>query len=312
MKHLLSIASLAALLAPAASAQGTVDLIGIYTANDGTRVSNLALTPGPENIATAYVCMTGVSDLQGVSAWEMTLSGLSPADGVVVTSWDLVAGPGSSGPPLNIMSPPEFIVGATVGPSSSPIPWSPEVCIMSFDFFVLDANPKAFFISEAPFPSLPGVPVYVGGSSVGTLVPMAWDYGSSEEFVAFTVNSAGSVTPRDGVLGTNPVAFHAPIAPHSGTPWEVSVDLTPTPGHATLGTLVVAGFGGPMQGVPLLGHELLISPPYFIHGGQGVHELPVPAGLTGTFFSAQGARLELTPGGDLSTVLTNAQDVVIG
>lgn len=303
--------ALAAVLAPAVPAQGDGELIGIYTANDGSRVSEMTLAPGFSNMATAYVCLTGITDPAGISGWELTLSGTDVADGVVVTSWDMTWGAFNPTGPLNIGSPPEFIVGVPVGPGSNPIAHSPEICVLSFDFFVMDSAPKAFYIHPTSVPSIAGYTAYVGGTDAGNLRALDWAYGG-EPYVAFTVNSAGSCTPRDGVMGLNPGGYECTTAPFAGTPWATTIDPTPLPGNNTLSTLQIAGLSGAINNVPLLGYEMLCLPPYYLDAGQGTHSMFVPAGTTGLNVSTQGARVELDPLGNIVVVLMNAVDVVIG
>ena len=173
----------AAALPPAtAAAQGTVDQIGLYTQPDGSGVSHLELAPGAANLATIYLCIDGLSDLTGVGAWELVISGMDASDGVVVTNWDLTWGVGVPGPPLNFDTPPGFIVGV-----GGPLPGGSSTCLMSITFFVLDAGPKEFLIHESNIPSLPDHPVYVTMGNPGVLVPMDWDCGG-EAYPAFIVN----------------------------------------------------------------------------------------------------------------------------
>ena len=120
-------------------------------------------------------------------------------------------------------------------------------------------------------------------------------------------------TQRNGILGLNPVAYTCITPPVVGGLWVANVDPTPTFGGQTLTTFVTLGLGGPTQGVPIFGYELLILPPYFETTGFGTHNIPVSPSplLVGLTIPSQGARLELI-GATIKIILTNGQDVTLG
>jgi hypothetical protein len=120
-------------------------------------------------------------------------------------------------------------------------------------------------------------------------------------------------TQRNGILGLNPVAYTCITPPVVGGLWVANVNPTPTFGGQTLTTFVTLGLGGPVQGFPIFGFELLILPPYFETTGFGTHNIPVSPNplLVGVTIPSQGARLELV-GGTIKIILTNGQDVTFG
>ncbi|MEM7310218.1 MAG: hypothetical protein AAF682_32850, partial [Planctomycetota bacterium] len=71
--------------------------------------------------------------------------------------------------------------------------------------------------------------------------------------------------------------------------------------------------GGPIQGFPFLGYELLILAPYIETQAFGVHNIPLPPDSSAVGFQAyvQGARVELV-GGLPVGVLLNGLDLVLG
>jgi len=299
--------SLAAILTPATLAQGTADLVGIYSANDGTGTTSITLAPGFANSATAYVCLTGIADPQGVAGYEFSIEGTDFTDGVIVTSWNMTWGPGSQYGPLNVSSAPDFIVGQNI-----PLPHAQDICLMSFTFFVTDSNPKAFRIHPAiAKQSIPGKGAYIGQSDIGNIIPLK--FASGDEFApAFTINSLGSATPRIGTLGLNPGGYTSSAVPFSGMIWPCEIDTTPLPGHNAISTIVATGLGGPTNSVPMSGFELLCAPLFVLDFGFGSHTVHIPPGFVGLNFSTQGVRIELDGQGNPVVVFLNAIDLVIG
>ena len=90
--------------------------------------------------------------------------------------------------------------------------------------------------------------------------------------------------------------------------------MTPTVGTVAVSSFVALGLGGPVAGVSLFGHELLILPGFLPAGpASGSHNIPIPYMLSGAgvTIASQGARIETGPSG-LEIVLTNAQDLTLG
>jgi hypothetical protein len=168
-------------------AQGHDDLIVLSTAPDGTGSSSMEIAP----FATGKICLcvrNGIDPL-GVWAWECLLD--IPTN-MLVTQWDMTWGLFNPYGPLNIASPPEFIVGVGV----NPIPPGEWVCIMTIYFVVTDANPGHIYIHPCSMPSIPDHPVYAGGTSPGALYALDWGCGS-EQIPAFTVNGGSDLLMRD-------------------------------------------------------------------------------------------------------------------
>lgn len=157
----------------AALGQGTEDLIGIYTAPDGTGVSHMDAIVGP--IYTVYVCVDNGSRLAGISGWELTIS---HSYNVVPHGWDIQ---GTN--PLNIGSPPDFMVGLQY-----PLPYADPNCILIFDFFVTDTNPAWFSVDPCPWPSIPDHPVYADGADPGIVVALDW-YSGGDAYPDFQINT---------------------------------------------------------------------------------------------------------------------------
>jgi hypothetical protein len=121
-------------------------------------------------------------------------------------------------------------------------------------------------------------------------------------------------TPRGGILGLDPADFTCTSPPRIGTDWLAAVSITPLSGTSTAATIVATGLGGPTQGVPAFGFEVLALPPYaFDVVTTGLHVIAIPAepALVGRSFTTQGARVELSPTQPF-VVLTNALDLLIG
>ncbi|MEM7311498.1 MAG: hypothetical protein AAF682_32855, partial [Planctomycetota bacterium] len=85
-----------------------------------------------------------------------------------------------------------------------------------------------------------------------------------------------SATVRTGVLGLNPLGLSTTDTPVLGEVWTANVNLAPSVGTATLSSYVTFGMGGPIQGFPFLGYELLILAPYIETQAFGVHNIPLP------------------------------------
>ncbi len=153
--------------------QGTEDLIGIFTSDDGTGLSHMDAIVGPTY--TLYVCLLNGSAAAGIAGWEMTISYSS---NVVAYNWNIQ---GTN--PLNIGTPPDFIVGYQY-----PKPFDDPNCILTFDFFVTDTNPAWFSIDPCPWPSIPGYTCYVDGANIGLLIPMNW-YSGGDQYPEFQINS---------------------------------------------------------------------------------------------------------------------------
>ncbi|MEM7305529.1 MAG: hypothetical protein AAF682_02605 [Planctomycetota bacterium] len=124
---------------------------------------------------------------------------------------------------------------------------------------------------------------------------------------------AASTTLRHGVLGLNLSGYYSYSDPVLGETWEVTIEPDPVFGTQTLSTILTTGLGGPTEGVPLFGYELLILPPYVESFGLGDHDMTIPPSsqLVGAELFTQAARLELGTAG-IEVVLLDARDLVLG
>jgi hypothetical protein len=122
---------------------------------------------------------------------------------------------------------------------------------------------------------------------------------------------AASCTIRLGVLGLNPTDCFCGNNPIVGETWNVQISTVPTVGSSTSATYATIGLGGAISGIPALGYEALILPPYIITTAFGNHNIPVPptADFIGASFTLQGGRLEAGPS---AIVFTNALDITVG
>ncbi|MBX3462991.1 MAG: hypothetical protein KF830_07460 [Planctomycetes bacterium] len=113
--------------------------------------------------------------------------------------------------------------------------------------------------------------------------------------------TAASCTFRNG-SGINPVALSCVTLPVVGSTWLIGL----TGGPNTLATFLYAD-PTPIPAFPLFGGELLIAPTAFAIPTS----IALPYSFQGLQFALQGLRLDFD-GIDLSFVLTNAQDTVLG
>ena len=123
---------------------------------------------------------------------------------------------------------------------------------------------------------------------------------------------SGSCTSRAGVLGTNPKGYDCVFPPFAGSNWLATIDTVPVAGTATIGTIIAVRLSGGIDNIPLFGYEMLALPPYSLDVANGSHSIPIPAAISGFGLATQGVRLETDALGNVTIVLMNAQDVVIG
>ena len=110
-----------------------------------------------------------------------------------------------------------------------------------------------------------------------------------------------SCTLRNG-SGINPVACTCVTLPVVGTNWQLDVSAGPN----TLATFLFAD-PTPIPPFPIFGGELLVAPTAF----EIPSTIALPFAYSGLMFSVQGMRVDFD-GVDISLVLTNAQDAVLG
>lgn len=172
-----------------ANAQGTSDLIGIYTADDGTGANYM--DANLYQPYTVYLCVENASEVSGIIAWECNIETTS---GLMVLAWDLTWGKYATSGPLNIGTPPDFIVGV----GKTPLENSDCINLMSITYMVTDPSPQYFWIHPSPVPSLPDHPVYIPNHNIGLLKPLYWESGD-EIHPAFAVNTEALELSTDAV-----------------------------------------------------------------------------------------------------------------
>ena len=134
------------------------NLVGIYTATDGTGLNNADITQYTSG--TFYLCITGC-EFTSILGWELRIRNEAAGGtmGVNVSAWNI------NGSWVNADSPPGFAVGL-----ASPLPQNASSIIvpMSIDVFVLG---QAYFYLELPTaPSIPGNMAMLDGDDVGHIV----------------------------------------------------------------------------------------------------------------------------------------------
>jgi len=180
MKIVMTLLCLICLLG-VASGQGT-DVLGLYDKADITGVNHM--TAQPNQVYKLYLNVLNGSDPAGVAAWECNIE--YPMDGSFIPlGWDLTWGAGATHAPLNIDSPPGFIVGLG---TYNPIAYSNCMNLLTITFMVTDDKTKVLqVIPNKKKPSIPGYAVYVGASNVGKLIPFEWA-AETEAMPSFLIN----------------------------------------------------------------------------------------------------------------------------
>lgn len=115
------------------------------------------------------------------------------------------------------------------------------------------------------------------------------------------IPTSASCTFRNG-SGINPIALTCNTLPIVGTNWQIGL----TSGPNTIATYLYAD-PTPIPAFPIFGGELLIAPTAFLIPTS----INLPYAYQGLLFSLQGLRLDFD-GVNISLVLTNAQDAVLG
>ena len=219
--------ALACLAVGAVQAQDA-DLVGLYFDPGYTQQEHHVTAP-PE-IVTAYLVLKNPSAPGGVAGWECRLNIDGPAT---------LVGTEYAGNVLNVLTPPEFMVGV----STPPLAGDDTVLLATLNLLVESSAPVVLSLLPAWVPSLPGQMVYLDAESLTEILPMfpatgwdvaAWINVSSEPACAtsvpeleFAMTSVGAATSRV-VTVSNPGI----------TPLEVTPAIADDPGAFT-----VAGAG---------------------------------------------------------------------
>ncbi|MFH1843110.1 MAG: T9SS type A sorting domain-containing protein [bacterium] len=153
------------------------DVLGIYFDQTGSTTSFQTTAPG--EIVWAYLLIINPSYGYGVSGWECCVETAGGGDPVWFTL---------NGNAINVDTPPCFAVGI----SGSLLPGSEQVLLATMGFIQSDPSVSTqIYLHPALNPSVPDVPVYIGGFSPGFLLTLDWSSGGEALPVA-VVNDPGS------------------------------------------------------------------------------------------------------------------------
>ena len=142
-----------------------VDMMGIYFDTGANMVcANLPLYV----YSSAYVCITNASAPSGVSGFEFHVD-ISPPP-IIPPVYTLPAGA------LNVMSPPNFVVGVV-----SPLPWMPSIPVVEISIMPIDPSPIYFTLSGViPSSFVGGFPGYAVGNDPADLRSCGYSVGSPD------------------------------------------------------------------------------------------------------------------------------------
>jgi hypothetical protein len=145
------------------------DVLGIYTADDGTGYAHARAAVFSEVVA--HLVLSGCTSPDGVAGWECTID-VPP--NCMVTSWDL------RGPCLNIAGAPSFVAGPDFAVGLFvPVPREEVILLCSMEILVQSAEPAYFHLRPLVLvPTMPGCMCYSRGNEIGELVRMRWSSGS--------------------------------------------------------------------------------------------------------------------------------------
>jgi len=153
------------------------DILGIYFDQTGSTTS--FQTSAPSEIVIAYLLILNPSYGYGVSGWECCVETVGGADPVWFTL---------NGSAINVDAPPCFAVGI----SGSLLPGMDQVLLATMGFIQSDPSVSTqIYLHPALNPSIPEVPVYIGGFDPGFLLELHWSSGGEALPVA-VVNDPGS------------------------------------------------------------------------------------------------------------------------
>jgi hypothetical protein len=134
------------------------DLVGIYTAPDGSGLANQDVPPF--SVTTVYLCLTGCQ-FSSVYGWELRIRVEDIGSGISVNQWD-IQGDGTNGD----MEPGFAVVFDTPLLENA----SGIIVLMAIEIFVMDSG---YFYLELPtVPSIPDNMAMLDGSDPGNLQPI--------------------------------------------------------------------------------------------------------------------------------------------
>ena len=131
------------------------NLVGLYTADDGTGFANLNCDLGQREI---YLLMTGCAEPGGISGWELRVN---LPDHVLVLYWQ-IHGQYCSDP-----TPPDLAIGLAI-----PFPQTDVILLLTMAVLVQDTTPGFVFLGPVSWPSIPGEMCFAAGDNPGNLQPL--------------------------------------------------------------------------------------------------------------------------------------------
>ena len=135
------------------------NLVGIFFDQDYSVTETV--TSAPNEIVEGYLVLVEPSETSGVGAWELAVDIEGDA---IWLGWTL------EGQNINVGQYNEFIVGI----GGSPLPYSPQVLLATFQLMVAQTYPNIVNLELAPirFPSLPGSMVWAPWHDATMLMPL--------------------------------------------------------------------------------------------------------------------------------------------
>jgi len=171
MKKLMLLVGMLLFVSNLASAQLDPDYNGLSVFFDAQTPVRCQMVP--TGLKTVYLVATNLSQVAGLSGWEGRVYCDNPA-------WMFLSATVHGNGPINILTPPDFMVGLY-----SPMESRPFMLLVSLQFFVQNLAPTPFRVGQCSSPSTPGAPCYADGVDPGILVrfvspaadwslPVAW------------------------------------------------------------------------------------------------------------------------------------------
>jgi hypothetical protein len=163
------------------------DILGLYTAEDGSGFANLDAPA--YSYVDIHMLLTGCSSACGLAGWECAVE---LPEQVFPVSWTL------NGEAINIAGPPSFLDGPEFAVGlTMPCPRSDCMLLCTLRVLVVSAEPAYFYLHPASSrPSIPGAMVYARSTDIAELRPMGWSSGR-EDLAVFGLNT-GPLPHADG------------------------------------------------------------------------------------------------------------------
>ena len=163
------------------------DILGLYTAEDGSGFANIdAPAYGYVDI---HMLLSGCSSACGLAGWECAIE---MPEQVFPMSWTL------NGEAVNIAGSPSFYDGPEFAVGlSRPCPRTDCMLLCTLRVIVMSEEPAYFYLHPVSSrPSIPGAMAYARGTDIAELRPMGWSSGR-EDMAVFGINT-GPLPHADG------------------------------------------------------------------------------------------------------------------